>query len=108
MRLITDVFADLEGGRALDDMNGALDEVTRAVAEYGKVGTLTIKLTVRPNGENSISITPDIKAKAPEAARGASVYFVTGGGITRSNPNQPDLPLKEVVDNTAGELKEAK
>jgi hypothetical protein len=103
-RPFADVLRDLAGGQSYETLTSALSEVVEAVMLTRKTGELTLKLKIAPNGENSVRIADEIKLKVPEENRGASIFYVASGGIlTRNNPLQPDLPLREV----AGTMKEA-
>jgi len=96
MRLVTDILADFEEGAVLDEINGVLDEIVRQVERTGRVGKLKIEMTIRPNGEGRVTITPSVKPSIPEPSRAAAMYYVSEGGLMRRNPNQHDLPLRSV------------
>lgn len=96
-RPFADVLRELGAGSTYDDLTAQLAEVVEAVVQTRKVGELSIKLKVKPNGEGSVIIADEIKAKVPEPARGDSVFFVTSGGsLVRQDPRQADLPLRRV------------
>lgn len=80
------------------EISEKLQELVAAVVEHEKAGTLTLTVTVKPagNGTNQYVVTDEVKVKAPEAARGASLFFADGrGNLSRSDPRQPELPLRE-------------
>lgn len=79
------------------ELSEALAEVARAVGEHEKVGTLTVTIKLEPNGPGTVIVTDDLKTKVPEPARPASLFFTdAGGNLSRRNPRQPELPLREV------------
>lgn len=81
------------------ELSDRLREVVEAVVEQGKPGTLTLTVTIKPagNGTNQFIVGDDIKAKAPEPERGASLFFADRrGNLSRTDPRQPELPLQEV------------
>ena len=103
---IADVLRQLAGGSVYDDANAKLAEIVEAVKETRKAGELTIKLKISPNGDGSVKVHEDVKAKVPELSRGDTVFFVTSGGIlSRNDPRQGDLPLKVVKQPAAQEPK---
>lgn len=82
------------------ELSEALQELVAAVAEHGKGGTLTLTVKVGPlKGAmyGQLVVLDEVKVKAPEGERGASLFFEDGSGnLSRSNPRQPELPLREV------------
>lgn len=74
-----------------------LQELTGAVVDTGKKGTLTLQITVAPlkagNVKNLVA-TAKTTLKTP-AEEPASVFFVDkDGNLTRDDPDQPMLPLR--------------
>lgn len=96
-RPFADVLRELGGGNTYDELTARLAEVVDAVAATRKVGEISIKLKVKPNGEAGVIVADEIKTKVPEPARGETVFFVTSGGsLVRQDPRQQDLPLRRV------------
>lgn len=96
-RPFADVLRELGAGSTYDDLTAQLAEVVEAVTQTRKIGELSIKLKIKPNGEGSVIIADEIKAKIPEPPRGESIFFVTSGGaLVRQDPRQADLPLRQV------------
>lgn len=83
-------------------LSEALADLTAAVAATGKKGTITLTVTVAPvskGAQNALTLSTKIAAKIPEGddAAPTSVFFTDDhGNLTRSDPNQPSLPLREV------------
>lgn len=105
-RQFTDVLGDLAGGEISSELTAALAEVVAAVRETRKVGSLALNIKVRPNGEDTVMVTADIKPKVPEPARGDTLFFTTtDGSLRRDDPQQRDLPLRDVTTDD-GEMRE--
>jgi hypothetical protein len=91
------------GGSLHGELTDRLAEVVAAVVEHEKQGTLTLKITVKP-GEDAdyILVFDDVVAKAPEPAKSAALFYADKqGNLTRNNPRQPQLPLREVSGKEA-------
>jgi acetyl esterase/lipase len=99
-RPFADVLRELSGGEAYDQATDKLAEVVEAVVQHRKAGEFSLILKITPNAD-SVIVTETIKAKIPEATRGATVFFVTSGGaLVRQDPRQQDLPLRTVAAAT--------
>ncbi len=104
-RPFADVIRELGGGATYDELTARLAEVVAAVTETRKVGELSIRLKIKPNGEAGVIVADEIKAKVPEPPRGDTVFFVTSGGsLVRQDPRQQDLPLRTVAAAKPGEV----
>ncbi len=88
------------------ELSDSLHELVEAVAEHGKKGSLTLQVIVEPMGDGStVRVTDKIKMAVPEGERGAAIYFIDqDGNLTRKNPAQIELPLREVGERKAGEV----
>jgi hypothetical protein len=101
MRPFTDFLAEYRRGACRDELTQKLQELVNEVTEICKAGTLTLTIKVMPAGagnSSQIKISDDIKVKLPQSLREESIFFVDPdtGNITRDNPMQPHLPLREV------------
>lgn len=97
-RPFADILRELGGGDTYDDLTARLAEVVEAVTLTRKVGEISIKLKVKPNGDSGVIVADEIKSRVPEATRGDTVFFVTAGGsLVRQDPRQQDLPLRQVA-----------
>jgi len=100
-------------GLALQELSAALQRVVAAVAQTGKGGALTFKLTVQPAKRGSggaVLIEDEIREKIPAADTGVSIFFADAetGALSRDNPNQLNLELKTVPGEVkAEEIKKA-
>lgn len=99
------------GGVALSDLSDKLKEVTQAVFEQGKPGTITLKLTVSPAAKTAgaMVVRDDISIKVPKAEQATSIFFADKESwqLLRDNPNQMALSLK-TVDGMASHGEELK
>ena len=94
-----DVLGSLEGGKTLDQINDELADIVGAVTAHRKVGEITVTLKISPNGDNAVSVVAAVKSKVPESAKGVTVFFSDEHGtLLRRNPNQPELPLRQVAE----------
>lgn len=96
-RPFADVLRELGSGTTYDELTVKLGEVVEAVLATRKIGEISIKLRVKPNGDAGVIVADEIKTKVPEPARGETVFFATSGGsLVRQDPRQQDLPLRRV------------
>ncbi|HXO86917.1 MAG TPA: hypothetical protein VN803_15450 [Gemmatimonadales bacterium] len=91
------------------ELSDKLQELVAAVAQHDKAGTLTLTVSVKPidGRPGQYIVVDDVKVKAPEAPRGSSLFFADDhGNLSRSDPRQPELPLREVpaTPNTIREV----
>lgn len=99
---------DQRAGALHNELSDGLAEVVQRVIDLNKAGSLSLTLKVVPagKGQAAVFITDEVKVKPPED-RQAFMYFTDGhGNISRSNPNQPELPLREVPSAEVRDLPE--
>lgn len=78
-------------GRTHDELTARMAEVSAAVAATGKAGslTLTIKITPAKGVDGMVVVDDDVKAKVPQLARPAAMYYVTDeGALSENHPAQ--------------------
>lgn len=103
---ITDVMGEAENGQFITDLTDELYDVVKAVMEQRKPGTISINLAFIPTGR-SVAVAASFKGKKPEEPRPSTTFFVSDdGALMRDDPRQPKLPLREVVDNSTGEIRD--
>ena len=94
------VMAALEDGRFQRDLSESFRELVKGLEDHpaGKAkGKVALQLSVSI-ADGIVEITGDYKVTAPKLARGRSVFWTTPeGNLTRRNPNQPDLPFRDVT-----------
>lgn len=93
-----------------------LRKVVAAVKETGKVGSLVIRLDVKPadGGLDAVVVTDKITQKIPEKTRLGALAFITeSGDLSRTDPTtaplftDDDIRTAGDVDLVTGEIKEA-
>lgn len=86
------------GAGALDDkLTAGMRDVASQVQLLEKSGSLTIKITMAPQG-GGVIVQPKVTVSAPEAKEGGQFFFVTAEGLlSRRDPNQPTLPNMETL-----------
>lgn len=109
-----DTLLEMRAGKTHEEMTEKLHEVVHAVRESGKVGELTLKITVRPfskGNTDTLNVEDEIKMKCPELDKGGTVFFATpDDNLSRRDPSQNDLfiNLKSAPETqTPTNLKEA-
>ena len=91
VRPFADSLREINGGRSHDELSIALRDLTAAVKETGRKGTLTYQVVVAPMKGNPdvLQVTDKVAARIPEPDRKASIFFAdTDGNLTRTDPNQ--------------------
>lgn len=89
-------FAEISGGDPNEQASEQLSALIRAVAATAKKGTLTIKVTVAPQGKrlpvDSVAISAAVTAKLPELEAAEDLFFLTtDGDLSRTHPKQSGL-----------------
>jgi len=109
MRLFTDVLRETRNGALVDELSAQLTELTKAVVETGKKGTLNLTLSIAPAKGGAYVVTDEVKLKAPEHDKEATLFFVSNqGDLLRNDPNQITLGLRAVdePEENSGEVKQ--
>jgi hypothetical protein len=89
---------ELSGGTVAARLAEQLQELTAAVKETGKKGTLTLQLVVAPLNKGNldnlvVSAKSVVKPPEDDSATATSVFFTDkDGNLTRDDPKQPTLP----------------
>jgi hypothetical protein len=85
------------GGVLAAELTDQLAELVAAVCEHEKGGTLTLKITVKPEADGAVKVSDDWAVKKPRAAARPSLFFAdSAGNLSRRNPRQPELPLRGI------------
>lgn len=89
-------IAELDKGQLLVALESELQEVVASVIATSKQGSLTLKITVKPEagakpGEGeALFLEPVIDTKKPTFDRAAAVFFAEpDGSLSRQNPAKP-------------------
>lgn len=88
---IVKTLQEIRDGAFLTQINEELVELVDAVGELRKGGSITIKLDLKPNGEDAITVSPSVAAKVPKPKVGDAVFFNNAGNLSRRNPAQMDI-----------------
>ena len=79
-------------GELLADGDAKLSELVEAIQATGGNGSMTLKISLKPNKAGQIEIIPDLTIKKPAKALGTGIYFATDDGrLTRRDPHQMDI-----------------
>jgi hypothetical protein len=98
----------LASGHMLEDLAEALSRVAEEVAETGKPGAVSLKLSVKPLGEPGsvmIAIEEEIGRTPPKRSRGGSIFYSVNGGLYSEDPRQTRLPFRR-VDTPESDVRE--
>lgn len=86
------------------ELSDALADVVAGVMKHGKGGTLTVKFTVKPEGDEAITIADSYTAKVPTPPAKASIFFADEHGhMSRQRLNQLEMPLRGINGGTDDE-----
>lgn len=99
------VLQQVAKGTAHTKLSELLAELTAAVRDHGKGGSLSITVKVEPTKGTSENLTVSVTStlKAPQATE-ASIFFADdGGNLTRHDPRQIAAPLAAVGTARRGE-----
>ncbi|MEQ8834238.1 MAG: hypothetical protein RIB67_07310 [Miltoncostaeaceae bacterium] len=94
----TQFLLALRGGDAHHELTEALADLTSAVMESGRAGSLSFTVKIKPaaKGGNAVLITDSTALKRPAANNPEALFFAGDGGrLSRNDPRQPELPLRE-------------
>lgn len=95
------------GGLTHSELSDALAEVTAAVLETGKAGSVTVTLKIKPAGKGDASmvfVTDTVATKVPRADRAETLFFAdSAGNLARKDPRQTELPLRVAGARGPGE-----
>lgn len=112
VRPFADILRDLGRGSVIDDSAVLLQDLVRAVRDYGKKGVFNLRVEVAPmKGESeALIVTAQATAKPPVGEATSAVFFADGhGNLLRDDPRQIQLPLRELnrPDQTVKDIKRA-
>lgn len=93
-----DVLRICQRGTTVEQLNDSLAELTKAVMDARGSGSLTLKISLKPDSDNSVEMDSTVTLKKPNIKRGKTVMYVTpDGALVRNDPRQTDLPLRAVA-----------
>lgn len=100
-RLFADVLRELDRGKVHQQASSEFQKLVQAVAESGKPGSFTLKLSLKPQGAGSdaLAVAAAIQSKEPAPDQPATLFFVTDEfDLSRRDPRQMDLDDFTTVD----------
>lgn len=83
-------------GKTHAELSAALALVSEAVLSNGGTGTITLKITVKPSGdEKRLVVQDEVKVTPPKPFRERSIWFYNDAqkGLSRRDPRQGELDL---------------
>ncbi|HET7386884.1 MAG TPA: hypothetical protein VFJ19_09515 [Nocardioidaceae bacterium] len=101
-------LTEQSGGRTHDELSDGLHDLIARVQDTGKKGSISLIVHVEPAKDTVALIVHDeIKLKLPEHDRKASLFFIDAtGNLTRHDPRQMTLPLRDVSAPTPADPKD--
>lgn len=87
-------------GALQTELSEALADLVRACVETGKKGKIQLEIAVAPtkDADGTVYITDQVKLSAPRPDARPSMFFTDeNGNVSRTNPRQPELPLRPVA-----------
>lgn len=87
-------LGDLRRGKALEEASEKLNELVRACQDTIRNGSITIKLTIKPDksGNGQYFVTDDISTSLPKFDKGETLLYATPeGNLQRTDPMQDDM-----------------
>lgn len=98
--LFNATVAQLRNGSTQIEASELLHELVEACRETNKVGEITLKIKVRPDGGTGQFFLEDqVTINAPKSERGKTLFFGTPeGNLQREDPRQKKLPLRDVEE----------
>lgn len=112
-RAFLNIVSAHKGGAVISELSAALKQVTAAVQQTGRAGTVTFKMSLRPAGKGTagtLIFEGDVKTAPPKLDAQASIFYADGDfNLVREDPNQTKLDLRvaEAPDKPTEPLRKA-
>jgi hypothetical protein len=95
-RDFVDVLTDLDDGHVHEELTAKLHEVVQAVIKSRQAGALTLKISVRLEGERQLVVNAKVTPTIPAAKPGFTMFFHDeAGGLRKDDPRQ--IPMRYVA-----------
>ena len=89
----------------LDYAGCRFSQLVKAVVDTNKLGTITLKITVKPSTAGALAIKPEVRATMPKGLPAEALLWPTpDGNLVSEDPRQVKLELRP-VNQPARELK---
>lgn len=99
-------LGNLRHGTVLDEVDEMLTEALQATADTGKQSTITVKLTIKPNGQGVYKIMDAVSSTLPKFDKEPTVLFTDGQKqLVREDPRQQKLALEQVSESGPVDVK---
>ena len=99
-------LSNLRHGTVVDEVDELLTEALQATADTGKMSTITVKLTIKPNGNGVYKILDDVKSTLPKFDKEPTVLFTDGQKqLVREDPRQAKLQLEHIESSGPVDVK---
>ncbi len=97
-RPFMDFLREHRNGSTHDDLSDALQDLVAAVTAENKMGTLTLKIAIKPAGNSgALEVAADVKTTPPKSAPGVSIFFASPeNNLIRTDPRQTTMELREI------------
>ncbi|MEF8755976.1 MAG: hypothetical protein V5B60_18920 [Accumulibacter sp.] len=81
----------------LDYAGQKFSSLIKAVADTGKVGSITLKVTVRPSTAGAMAVKPEVRVTMPKGLPAEALLWPTPeGNLVAEDPRQEKLELRHV------------
>lgn len=92
-RPAADILKEINRGTVHGDLSRAIADVTAAVVDRGKPGTVTLTIKIEPvkDSDCALTVTGSVTAKKPAAPATSLFYGDETGLLTRQDPRQQPL-----------------
>lgn len=96
---VAQLLREHRAGATQEEISDAIREVTAAVTDEGKAGTVTVTIHIKPLGKgDGLAVGIECKAKPPKQTVGTSVFFATAqNDLVRQDPRQASMELREIL-----------
>lgn len=89
----------------LDYAGQKFSNLVKAVVDTNKVGTITLKITVKPSTAGALAVKPEVRTTMPKGLPAEALLWPTpDGNLVSEDPHQARLELRP-VQHPARELK---
>lgn len=86
-----EVLAEIDSGLLMEQVSEKLATLVRGVLDVEKSGTITLQITVKPNGDGKVIVDGKVTNKVPEKPVDQSFFFARpNGDLTRNSPKQDE------------------
>ena len=96
------VLNEIHNGHTVIELSEKLTALISKVRATNGSAELTLKIKLKPaNGGQTIRLIPTVTAKAPKEPEIETIFYSTEAGtLSRKDPNQRELELREVPQET--------